>query len=328
MTIRWHSPGEPARQLPAEHEQILASIVHRAAGLAPYPPALSFDMDVLGGGDSNVDLVTHLKTTQPVTHLNVSHRDCVMHLSQTEEHLFGVLEPGPGLDIRTATYGAYKALLEVSRDMGKPHLLRLWNFMPHITALENGDERYRLFNTGRREALLEEAYLTTYDAPAACALGTHRGPLKIAFLAATRAGIPIENPRQISAFDYPKDYGLNPPVFSRATWYAQGSGQDILFLSGTASIVGHQSRHPGDASLQTHETLKNIQAVLQQANRLAGRACWATQNLRGQVFVRNRADQPIIEAILKKHELVNFTYLHADICRAELLVEIEAHAHL
>ncbi len=328
MTIRWHSPGEPARQLPAEHEQILASIVHRAAGLAPYHPALSFDMDVLGRSDSNLDLVTHLKTTQPVTHLNVSGRDCVMHLSQTEEHLFGVLEPEPGLDIRTATYGAYKALLKVSRDMGKPHLLRLWNFMPHITALENGDERYRLFNTGRREALLEEAYLTTYEAPAACALGTHRGAFKIAFLAATRAGTPIENPRQISAFDYPKDYGLNPPIFSRATWYAQGSEQDILFLSGTASIVGHQSRHPGDVSLQTHETLKNIQAVLQQANRLAGRACWATKNLRGQVFVRNRADQPIIEAILKKHELVNFTYLHADICRAELLVEIEAYAHL
>ena len=328
MTIRWHSPGEPARQLPAEHEQILASIVHRAAGLAPYHPALSFDMDVLGRSDSNLDLVTHLKTTQPVTHLNVSGRDCVMHLSQTEEHLFGVLEPEPGLDIRTATYGAYKALLKVSRDMGKPHLLRLWNFMPHITALENGDERYRLFNTGRREALLEEAYLTTYEAPAACALGTHRGALKIAFLAATRAGTPIENPRQISAFDYPRDYGLNPPIFSRATWYAQGSEQDILFLSGTASIVGHQSRHPGDVSLQTHETLKNIQAVLQQANRLAGRACWATKNLRGQVFVRNRADQPIIEAILKKHELVNFTYLHADICRAELLVEIEAYAHL
>jgi chorismate lyase/3-hydroxybenzoate synthase len=328
MTIRWHGPGEPVRQLPAEHEQVLGSIVLRAAGLSPDHPTLSFDMDVLGGGDSKSDLVTYLKTTQPVTHTNVPGRDCVMHLSQTEDHLFGVLEIKPGLDIQTATYGAYKALLKVSRDMGKPHLLRLWNFMPHITTLENGDERYRLFNTGRCKALLEEAYLATYDAPAACALGTHRGAFKIAFLAAIRAGTPIENPRQISAYDYPKDYGADSPVFSRATWYAQDGGQDILFLSGTASIVGHQSRHPGDVSLQTHETLKNVQAVLQQANLLAGRACWEMKNLRGQVFVRNRADQPIIESILKKHELINFTYLHADICRADLLVEIEAHVHL
>jgi enamine deaminase RidA (YjgF/YER057c/UK114 family) len=212
--------------------------------------------------------------------------------------------------------------------LGKPYLLRLWNYMPHINTAEGGEERYRLFNTGRREALLEANYLAKDGAPAACALGSHYGRFKIAFLAATTSCVGIENPRQVSAYHYPKDYGVNPPIFSRAGWFKQAGGKDILFISGTASIVGHQTLHIGDVALQTKETITNIQAVLQEANRLAGSELWTPGQLHGQVYIRNPADIVIIQNILKHHELLNFTYVHADICRTELLVEIEAYAQL
>ncbi len=45
-----------------------------------------------------------------------------------------------------------------------------------------------------------------------------------------------------------------------------------LFISGTASIVGHRSLHIGDTAAQTRETLTNIEALLGEANRLAGGA--------------------------------------------------------
>ena len=331
MTIRWQGPGpDPATpEWPLSGDRTMASIVLRRSGPeSPRHPVLSFGMDVLGGDKSHPDLITHLKTSLDPQTRRVETKDCALVLSQTSEHLFGVLHPNPGLDIQTATHSAYEAILNTSRNLGKPHLLRLWNFFPRITELENGEERYRLFNSGRRRALAEASYLDSHGAPAACAVGSHRGGLNIAFLAAKRACIPIENPRQVSAYDYPNDYGANPPVFARAIWHPQMGAQGILFLSGTASIVGHRSLHPGDVGAQTHETLRNIRAVLQQAERHAGGVGCAMSQLQGQVFVRHPADQPVIEAILHQHEMRNFTYLHADICRPELLVEIEAHAHI
>lgn len=292
-------------------------------------PTLSVDMDLLVADTSeSVCGITQLITNLPVTQLVIPFENGTFKVAHTAEYLFGVLEIDEQLDIQTASHRAYQALLACCKDMGKPHLLRLWNYMPHINALENGEERYRLFNSGRREALFEANYLVKDGAPAACALGSHRGVCKIAFLSATKPCTPIENPRQVSAYNYPKDYGVNPPIFSRAGWFQQAGGKDMLFISGTASIVGHKTLHIGDIALQTKETIINMQAVLQEANRLAGSELWTLNHLHGQVYVRNPADIFTIQTILKQYALLNFTYLHADICRSDLLVEIEAYDQL
>jgi chorismate lyase / 3-hydroxybenzoate synthase len=328
MTISWHHPPLQAPECLASDAHILGGMGMDVANASLVHPTFSVDMDVLAA-DASVAGILQLRTNLPVTPLDVPFDGGIFKIAQTTEHLFGVLALDAALDIQTASYRAYKTLLASCQNLGKPHLLRLWNYIPHINAQDDGEERYRLFNSGRREALLEADYLTKGGgAPAACALGTHRGDFKVAFLAATKPCTPIENPRQVSAYNYPKDYGVNPPIFSRAGLFAQEDGKNILFISGTASIVGHQTLHIGDIALQTTETIANIQAVLQEANRLAGRELWMLSQLHGQVYVRNRADMPIIQAILKQHELLNFSYVHADICRADLLVEIEAYAQL
>lgn len=327
MTISWHdvTPQAPTRLALGEHilGAMGADVVNTASGY----PTLSLDMDVLAA-DASVTGFLQLRTNLPVTQMEVPFDGGTFKVAQTAEHLLGVLELDAQGDIQTASFRAYQALLACCKDVGKPRLLRLWNYLPHINALENGDERYRLFNSGRRAALLEANYLAKDGAPAACALGSHRGVCKIAFLAATKPCTPIENPRQISAYNYPKDYGVNPPIFSRAGLYTQEHGKDILFISGTASIVGHQTLHLGDIALQTKETITNIQAVLHEANRVAGSDLWTLDQLHGQVYVRNPADIAAIQTILKQHALLNFSYVHADICRADLLVEIEAYAQL
>ncbi len=331
MTISWHDVTPLAPERLARSEYILGDMGFDVADPASTHPTLSVDMDVLATEASacmSVKGITQLRTNLPVTQLDVPFDGGTFKVAQTAEHVFGVLELDAQWDIQRASYHAYKALLACCSDLGKPYLLRLWNYMPRINASESGEERYRLFNTGRRQALLEANYLVKDGVPAACALGTHRGTCKIAFLAATKPCTPIENPRQVSAYNYPKDYGVNPPIFSRAGLFAQEDGKDILFISGTASIVGHKTLHLGDIALQTKETITNIQAVLQAANRLAGSDLWSLSQLHGQVYVRNRADIATIQFILKQHELLNFTYVHADICRAELLVEIEAYAQL
>jgi enamine deaminase RidA (YjgF/YER057c/UK114 family) len=100
----------------------------------------------------------------------------------------------------------------------------------------------------------------------------------------------------------------------------------MLFISGTASIVGHRSLHPGDVVAQTGETLANLTAVVAEANRIAGTTSYDLQQLLYKVYVRRSEDQAAVAAVL--HDTVRPTkpvlYLRADVCRADLLVEIEA----
>ena len=68
----------------------------------------------------------------------------------------------------------------------------------------------------------------------------------------------------------PGDYGPRSPTFSRAA-LVYPAGQEILFISGTASIVGHQTVHPGDVVGQCRESMENIAAVLAEATGCAAR---------------------------------------------------------
>jgi enamine deaminase RidA (YjgF/YER057c/UK114 family) len=149
--------------------------------------------------------------------------------------------------------------------------------------------------------------------------------LCIYFLAARRAPIAIENPRQTSAYHYPLQYGLHQPIFSRACVLPGGSGTD-LFVSGTASIVGHETLHPGDVVAQTRESLANIVAVVAEANRVYGDGRYSLDRLTFKVYVRRPGDLEAIAAEIARTVKADtpIVYLRADICRSDLLVEIEA----
>jgi enamine deaminase RidA (YjgF/YER057c/UK114 family) len=161
--------------------------------------------------------------------------------------------------------------------------------------------------------------------PAACALGSASGGLQIAFLATRAQVIGIENPRQLSAYHYPSQYGPRSPTFSRAGLVKLG-GRDMLFISGTASIVGHQTLHEGDVVAQTHECLHNIAAVVAEANRQAPDAHFQLDQLAYKIYVRNPDDLCIVRREVTRviGAPASAIFLQADVCRADLLVEIEA----
>ncbi len=244
--------------------------------------------------------------------------------AKSSEFLFAVAAvPRPAAMARESQR-AYEALLQTARTQARPHLLRIWNYLPGINQVDGGVERYRSFNRGRQQAYREFGYTIADGAPAACALGAAGGPLQVAILAGERPATAIDNPRQVSPHRYPEQYGAVPPVFSRAAWLPQAAGADLLFISGTASIVGHRTLHAGDAATQTEEAVRNIQAVLDEANGNAGGRPCRLSDLRGRVYVRHAADLPLIRDVLQGHGMTRLCYLEADICRSDLLVEIEA----
>ncbi len=228
--------------------------------------------------------------------------------------------------LHAATVGAYREICATLDGVGYPHLLRIWNYLPDINLDSHGTDRYRQFNTARQAALREAGLSLTGEVPAASALGASRGsPLLVYFLAGRAAPVYIENPRQVSAYRYPRRYGAHTPVFSRATLLRQ-RGSLTLFVSGTASIVGHRSVHVGDTAAQTRETLANIEALLEEANRVERGARFTLGSLALKVYVRRPADLPVIRAQLAAalDPRQPVIYLQADICRQDLLVEIEA----
>ena len=149
-------------------------------------------------------------------------------------------------------------------------------------------------------------------------------PLESPELELSEAAEPIENPRQISAYNYPLEYGPSSPTFSRAA-LVRLPEQEFLFISGTASILGHRTVHPGDASSQTRESLANVAAVVAEANKLSRSGDYRLDELAYRVYLRH-ADHfvSVREALaLTLGDRASITYVQADICRADLLVEIE-----
>jgi enamine deaminase RidA (YjgF/YER057c/UK114 family) len=255
-----------------------------------------------------------------------------VHYRFSDDVLFGCLSfgeeadaPDSGQALLHAAETAYDEIFALLDATQHRHLIRIWNYVPAINVAAGGEERYRLFNSARQAAFRKWGRATMGSVPAACALGSPAGsPICIYFLAARRPPKVIENPRQTSAYHYPPKFGRHSPTFSRAC-IASDSRRANLFISGTASIVGHETMHPGDAAAQTRETLANINALLGEANRAAGSARYSLETLKLKVYVRHASDLGAIHAVLSR-ELrgASPVYLQADICREDLLVEIEA----
>ena len=244
--------------------------------------------------------------------------------------LFGAIEldeTGPGDaagDIGTTAERAYARLRGFTAARGYPHLLRVWNYLDGITEGEADDERYKRFCVGRAQGL---GTVEAGTLPAATAIGraggVECGRLQVYWLAARTPGTPLENPRQLSAYRYPRQYGPQPPSFARAML---PPGDMPLLLSGTAAITGHQSQHVDSTLAQLDETLANFDSLLG-----AARALRPTLPARFgahsplKIYVRDRDDLPLVAAALEQRldPAVPRLLLQATVCRRELRLEID-----
>lgn len=217
---------------------------------------------------------------------------------------------------------AYRRLLALQDELGYPHLLRIWHYLGHINAGEGDTETYKRFCVGRARAL-EARPDSLSRLPAATVVGTASSGLELHALLDRRAPLPLENPRQISAYTYPRQYGPRQPIFARAA-VIDWNGWPQLFVSGTASIVGHATRHAGDAAAQTRESLVNVDAVLTAAAEIAGPLDRTSLDCL-KVYLRRPGDLAAIrtEIAAALPPSVPVAYLQADLCRRDLLVELE-----
>ena len=292
---------------------------HEEARGADACPIVYLDLPQLNGPP----LAEVWTSTQPVTY----HQAEDIHCAMNDEVLFGALhvEERPGAQLNTMTYDAYRHLLVQVRALGYPHLLRMWNYFPHINRVSNGLERYQQFCAGRYQALAEGLSGFPRTLPAATAVGTLSGPLNIHFLAARLPGTHVENPRQVRAYEYPSVYGPRSPSFARATLRPSLYGANLL-ISGTASVVGHISVHIGEPQKQTLEILHNLTTLITHAEQLHGAdRRWGNGHALLKVYIRHPEHVPAVRTILQERmpSQSRVLYLQGEMCRRELLLEIE-----
>jgi len=226
--------------------------------------------------------------------------------------------------LEAAVEAAYLGVFDFLDAAGFAAPIRFWNYLTAITEDDSGLERYRRFNIGRHQAF--SARLRQPLPPAASGVGGHRGASVIYFLAAHQAAQAVENPRQVSAYSYPPIYGPRSPSFSRASIHRLGTAE-TLFVSGTASIVGHETRHLGDLHGQIAETIENLRALIGAADQAAPAPlgdCWAFKVYLHDSGYRETVNRAIEAAFGSGCQRL---YLRGDMCRSELLVEIEAFRH-
>ncbi len=212
---------------------------------------------------------------------------------------------------------------------------RFWAFIPSIHLdLGGGIDRYKAFNTARYGAFAAHFGQSTFlggSIPTASAVGVDGQRFQLHCLATTGPSVPVENPRQVPAYQYSRRFGPLPPCFARATLLAAEGDRPVLLVGGTASIVGEDSAHDEDFARQAQETLLNLASLIASAE---GRSVPASSSdLRPllakydeiRVYYPRPEVRAEIVALVRAHfsAACRVEMVRASLCRAELLIEIE-----
>ncbi|CAL9607871.1 3-hydroxybenzoate synthase [Nocardiopsis dassonvillei] len=231
----------------------------------------------------------------------------------------------PAPTYRESVRETYGALFRLLADLGYPNIFRVWNMIGEINAPNrDGLEIYRDFCLGRAEAF-EAMPDVLGGMPAATGIGSRGAGIGVHLLATRDPGVThLDNPRQVPAYRYPRRYGPKAPSFSRATRTRAGN---TFYVSGTASIVDHRTVHAGDTRAQCEETFRNLTALLSAEN--LGRYGFEGHELHEldhvKVYHRREADEDMLRSLCSQAfgPAKRIVYANVDVCRSDLLVEIE-----
>lgn len=222
------------------------------------------------------------------------------------------------------------------------HVVRTWFYLGGITELEGASptQRYMELNRARADFYrdirfgrsLLEAEVAQGIYPASTGIGMLGEGLVAGCLALqTRRKdallLHLENPQQTPAYAYHSRYSPQSPKFSRGMALVLGD-YVTTWISGTASIVNSESRHAGDIERQTEQTIDNIERLIAAetftAHGLRGAGATLRDLAKIRVYLKRPEDFAKCRAVCERRfGRVPAIYAVADVCRPELLVEIE-----
>lgn len=257
-------------------------------------------------------------------------------------HCAHVVPQTAATSVYERSLSAFRRMAQLLASVGARYdqVIRTWLYLGDIVGMEGGRQRYMELNRARTDYYADIRFsagrrppgFNPTMFPASTGIGTEGKDIVMSCIAfdAQRPDIiamPLENPLQTSAFDYGPCYGLKSPKFARAMALSCGPFATI-FISGTASITNSETRHVGDVEKQTQQTLDNIEALIGEENLrrhgMPGLGATLDNVALLRVYIKQKDDYGRTRAVCEKRlgELPTI-YAVADVCRPDLLVEIE-----
>ena len=293
---------------------------------------LSIEALGVGRGKGEVEIDRISEQLVIARHNNIAWVHCAQVLPGTD---------APGVYDRSMSAFARMRALLASVNVRFDQVIRTWLYLGGIVDPEGESQRYKELNRARTDFYEDIPFLEDRLPPrkrhervfpASTGIGADDREILMSCIALATdrkdiVAMPLENPRQTSAFEYSTQYGPKSPKFARAMALSCGPYATI-FVSGTASITCQETRHAGDVEAQTHETLDNIEALISEENLrrhgMPGLGAPMDHLALVRVYIKRQEDYAKTRAVCEARlgELPTI-YAVADVCRPELLVEIE-----
>lgn len=242
---------------------------------------------------------------------------------------FGLTSNEENLQLQNQIEFSFETTIGIleNEGMNLSDIVRQWNYVPGITDINNETgkslQHYQVFNEIRQKYYSGFSFNDGY--PAATGIGTRNGNFDLDFFAVQKninvVKVSMSNPKQDDAYEYHQEHLLGDtingtlkkaPLFERAKMLKTNEGS-ILFVSGTASIIGQETVGIGDVKKQTEITINNMNALVSN-----------NQFTHLRAYIKNEKDISIVKSVCDSYfPEVSISYLQADVCRNELLVELE-----
>ncbi|NOZ20932.1 MAG: hypothetical protein GXP25_07555 [Planctomycetes bacterium] len=299
------------------------------------PPCGGKDVEIeawgVGRVGEGVEIHRYSDNLVVVKHDEIAWAHCARVVPQTD-----------GTKVYDRSLNAFERMRSILASQGFRYeqVIRTWLYLGDIVGPEGDTQRYKELNRARTDFYEKILFLRDHVPssfkgvvyPASTGIGTEGADVLMGSvaLATDREDVtllPMENPQQTAAFDYETTYSPKSPKFCRAMAVVVGGCATVL-ISGTASIVNSETKFIGDVEGQTNQTLDNIEALISAGNfqryGMPGLGATLKDLALARVYIKNKGDYEKTRAICEKRlgELPTI-YAVADVCRPELLVEIE-----
>jgi len=244
-----------------------------------------------------------------------------------------------GDSITEASERAFELALAILKQEGLSinNIIRQWNYIENIAIVEdveNAPQNYQDFNDVRARYYGMADFDRGY--PAATGIGQDTGGVIIGFIAVSDSDIisirPIANPGQVDAHRYSElvlegnSDDKCTPKFERAKLVTIGQ-RNYIYVSGTASILGEETVHVGDVKKQTLTTIENIKRLFSRENQDKLGLDFNVDSIQFshlRVYVKHRKDMQVVKKVCESElNCKSSLFLESDVCREDLLVEIE-----
>lgn len=305
-------------------------------GIIPQSPEVPFDVVIELGMVREKDGLVQYHTVDGLNYCTIRSGEL------TECWMVGAISNGKPENIVESADSSFQKLKSVlnSAELNFDTLVRQWNYVGDIlklnTSSESPKQHYQMFNEMRN------TYYTRYRKcsgfPAATGIGMNFNNVGIDCFAISENQaieiVPVSNPNQYESYHYGQEVLVGdpiahkqPPQFERAV-IVNSRTKSRLIISGTASIVGQKTIGIGDVEQQTKVTIENIEMLVSRSN--LERQCpnlteYPDKYSYLRVYVKNRSDIDAVKNIcVNYYGDVPMNFVQADICRDNLLVEIEA----